>query len=314
MMWRAWIPFWRPGASAWAGDVDLLFVGLLTVSSAVALLLFILLLTFATRYRASSTVDRTGHEEKSWVWEVGWTTATLLGFLLLFAWGAALYVELNAGEENALPIYVLAKQWMWKSQHPGGLREINELHLPAGQPVRLTLASQDAIHSFFVPALRIKRDVVPGRYETLWFRPDQVGEFGLFCAEFCGTDHSRMRGRIVVLKPADYATWLANQAASNTLAAEGGRLFQQLGCSGCHSPSSTVRAPPLEKLYGKPVPLQDGRIVVADERYLRDAILQPRREIAAGYQAIMPPYAGRISEDELMKLVAYIRALAEGER
>jgi cytochrome c oxidase subunit II len=309
-MWRHWIPFWRPGASTYAGDVDLLFIGLLIASVAVAALLLILILIFAIRYRASNPVDRSGHEEKTWRWEVSWTAATLVAFLLLFAWGATLYVQAYATPDNALPIYIVAKQWMWKSQHPGGQREINELHLPQGQAVRLILASQDVIHSFFVPAFRIKRDVVPGRYEYLWLHTDKVGEYALFCAEFCGTDHSRMQGRIVVLKPADYERWLANEVGNTSLASEGERVFAQLGCSGCHGSTSTVRAPQLAHLFGKPVGLKDGRTVVADERYIRAAILEPRRQLVAGYEAIMPPYAGRVSEEDLMKLVAYIRTLA----
>ncbi len=309
-MWRDWIPFWRPGDSSYAGDVDLLFVGLLVTSLAVAALLFALLVTFAIRYRAGNPVDRSGHEDKSWRWEVGWTGFTLVAFLALFAWGAALYVQLYATPDDALPIYIVAKQWMWQAQHPGGQREINEVHLPVGQPVRLIMGSQDVIHSFFVPAFRIKRDVVPGRYESLRLRADKVGEFALFCAEFCGTDHSRMKGRVVVLAAAQYEDWLTRQNAAATLASEGAALFRQLGCSGCHAAGATVRSPPLDGLFGKPVPLQDGSVVIADERYIRDAILMPRAAVAAGYDAAMPSYAGRIGEDDLVKLVAYIRSLA----
>jgi cytochrome c oxidase subunit 2 len=309
-MWRNWIPFWRPAETAHASDVDLLFWGLLALSLAIAALLFILLLTFAIRYRAASTVDRRGHEEKSWVWEVSWTTATLIGFLGLFVWGAALYLHLFTTPDTALPIYVVAKQWMWKAQHPDGQREINELHLPVGEPVRLILASEDVIHSFFVPAFRVKRDVVPGRYESVWFRPERIGDFPLLCAEFCGTEHSRMSGRIFVLAQAEYTAWLARQDAVSSLASDGGLIFRRLGCSGCHGTGSRIRSPPLEGLYGKPVPIEGGSIVVADERYIRDAILQPNKEIVAGYEAVMPSYQGRVGEDELIRLVAYIKSLA----
>lgn len=310
-MWRHWIPFWRPGDSTYAGDVDLLFVALLIVTLAVVALLFGLLLTFAIRYRATNPVDRGRPEEKSWRWEVGWTTMTFIAFLGLFAWGAALYLQIYAVPDNALSIYVVAKQWMWKVQHPAGQREINELHIPVGQPIRLILASQDVIHSFFVPAFRVKRDVLPGRYEGLWLQAENVGEFPLLCAEFCGTDHSRMRGRIVVLSEADYARWLQAQGDGSSLAGEGAALFRQLGCSGCHSPVSTVRSPLLEGLYGKSVTLQDGAVVVADEAYLRNSILKPRAQIAAGYRAAMPPYAGRISEDQILRLIAYMKSLAD---
>jgi cytochrome c oxidase subunit II len=310
-MWREWLPFWRPGASPHAADVDLLFTCLLLTSMLVVGLLLVLLVTFAVRYRAGSNADRGDRIRKSWHWEVSWTAATLLIFLALFAWGAALYLHLYETPDHALAIYVVAKQWMWKAQHPGGQREINELHIPVQQPVRLIMASQDVIHSFFVPAFRVKHDVVPGRFQDLWFRPTKTGVFQLLCAEFCGTDHSRMTGRIVVLEPAEYEGWLARQDVSGTLADEGGNLFRELGCSGCHMAGSTVRAPPLEGLYGKPVPLQDGTVTLADERYIRDSILLPRSQITAGYQPLMPSFAGKINEEDLIRLVAYIKSLAD---
>jgi cytochrome c oxidase subunit II len=182
--------------------------------------------------------------------------------------------------------------------------------VPVDRSVQLIMASEDVIHSFFVPAFRIKHDVVPGRYQNLWFRAEKTGVFQLLCAEFCGTDHSRMIGRVVVLEPERYEDWLAHQDAGGTLASEGAALFRQLGCSGCHSAQSTVRAPLLEGLYGKAVPLQDGSVVTADERYIRDSIVMPRSQIAAGYAPVMPSFAGRVSEDELVRLVAYIKSLA----
>jgi cytochrome c oxidase subunit 2 len=198
-MSHAWIPFWRSGASSYGGDVDLLFIGLLAISLAVTLLLLGLLVTFAVRYRVGSNADRSDRIHKSWHWEIGWTTVTLFGFLGLFVWGASLYLTVYAQPQDALPIYVVGKQWMWKVQHSGGQREINELHVPVQQSVRLIMASQDVIHSFFVPAFRVKHDVVPGRYQNLWFKAEKTGVFHLLCAEFCGTDHSRMTGRIVVM-------------------------------------------------------------------------------------------------------------------
>jgi len=302
---------WRPGASSYASDVDLLFTGLLLVSLLVAALLFLLLLLFAIRYRAGSTVERGDRIKKSWRWEIGWTSVTLVLFLALFFWSARLYLDLAAAPSDALPIYVVAKQWMWKTQHPGGQREINELHIPVEHAVRLIMGSQDVIHSFFIPAFRVKQDVVPGRYQALWFKASRTGVFQLLCAEFCGTDHSRMSGRIVVLSVADYEAWLARQDVTGSLASEGGKLFRELGCGGCHGAGSTVRAPPLEGLYGKPVPLEDGTIAIADERYIRDSILLPRSQIVAGYQPVMPSFAGRLGEDDLIRLVAYIKSLAD---
>jgi cytochrome c oxidase subunit 2 len=313
-MWRQWIPFWQPGNSVHAADVDLLFAGLLAVSVLVLTLLFFLLFTFAIRYRAGSHADRDHRIKKSWHWEVGWTAATMVAFLVLFAWGAHLYFEGYQARADALPIYVVAKQWMWKVQHPGGQREIDELHIPVGQPIRLIMASQDVIHSFFMPAFRIKRDVVPGRYESLSFEAERTGIYNLFCAEYCGTDHSRMTGRVVVLSQADYETWLTHQNASGTLASEGAGLFRQLGCSGCHGAGSAVRAPPLEGLYGRPVPLQSGEVVTADDKYIRDSILLPRAQIVAGYEPKMPSYEGKATEDDLIRLIAYIKSLAGSER
>jgi cytochrome c oxidase subunit 2 len=313
-MWRDWIPFWQPGVSSYGGDIDLLFAALLAISAGVTLLLFALLLTFAIRYRVGSAADRSHRINKSWRWEIGWTAVTLVGFLALFVWGAALYLDVYGAPRDALPVYVVAKQWMWKAQHPGGQHEINELHVPVGRAVQLIMASQDVIHSFFVPAFRVKHDVVPGRYQNLWFKAEKTGVFQLLCAEFCGTDHAQMIGRIVVLEPAAYAAWLARQDVGGTLAGEGAALFRQLGCSGCHVGQGTVRAPPLAGLYGKPVPLRDGTIAVADERYIRDSILLPNAQVAAGYEPLMPSFAGRVSEGELIRLVAYIKSLANEGR
>jgi cytochrome c oxidase subunit 2 len=279
------------------------------------LLLFFLMGRFAVHYRAGNAgADRDHRIKKSWHWEVSWTAMTLLAFLGLFVWGSQLFLRLQDAPADALPIYVVAKQWMWKVQHLGGQREINELHVPIGRAVRLIMSSQDVIHSFFIPAFRIKHDVVPGTTQALWFRPVKAGVFHLFCAEYCGTDHSRMTGRIVVMEQTDFEQWLSHQDVSGTMAAGGGRLFRQFGCSGCHGANATVRAPALEGLYGKAVPLRDGTIEVADERYLRDSILKPRARTVAGYQPLMPSYEGKISEDELIQIVAYIKSLADDAR
>jgi cytochrome c oxidase subunit 2 len=303
---------WPSDASAHASAVDVLFIGLMVTSALVLLLLFALLFRFAIHYRAGNRdADRDHRIKKSWHWEVAWTTATLVGFLGLFVWGAYLFVDLYAAQRDVLPIYVVAKQWMWKAQHLTGQREINELHVPLGHTIRLIMSSQDVIHSFFMPAFRIKHDVVPGTAAELTFRPERAGVFHLFCAEYCGTDHARMRGRIVVMNQQDFETWLARQDVGGTLAAQGAALYRQLGCGGCHGAGSTVRAPSLEGLYGKSVPLGDGTIAIADEAFLRDAILKPRARVVAGYQPLMPSYEGKISEDELIPLVAYLKSLGD---
>jgi cytochrome c oxidase subunit 2 len=198
---------------------------------------------------------------------------------------------------------------MWTAQHPQGPREIGELHVAVGQPVRLVMTSQDAIHSFFAPAFRVKQDVLPGRYTEAWFTPTRAGRYHLFCAEYCGTDHARMGGQIVVLAPSAFADWLAARATSSDMAARGEALFRAHGCSGCHGASATIHAPDLAGLYGRPVPLANGTTVIADERYLRDSILLPQREVAAGYAPVMPSFTGRISDEEVFDLIAYIRSL-----
>jgi cytochrome c oxidase subunit 2 len=302
-------PWWPATASRYARDVNFLFGGLVAVAFLTAGFVFFLLLLFANKYRHGSNADRSGTVKKTWRIEVAWTVVTLLIFVGLALWGARLYLQLYNPPPNALQIFIVGKQWMWKAQHPGGQREINELHVPVGQDVRLVMASQDVIHSFYVPALRIKQDVVPGRYETMWFRPDRVGRYHLFCAEYCGTDHAHMGGWITVMKPRDFADWLRAQGGEGTLAAQGQELFRRYGCSGCHNPGGTVRAPDLNGVFGSPVPLSDGRVVIADDRYIRDSILNPKGQVAAGYAPIMPTFEGQISEDDLAKLVAYIQSI-----
>jgi cytochrome c oxidase subunit 2 len=302
-------PWWPATASDYAKRIDFLFGSLLIVALLTAGLVFFLLLYFANKDRHTSTADRSGTTKKTWRFEVSWTAATLLIFVALAVWGASLFLRLYNPPPDALQMFVVGKQWMWKVQHPGGQREINELHVPAGQDVRLVMASQDVIHSFFIPALRIKQDVVPGRYETMWFRADKVGRYHFFCAEYCGTDHAHMGGWLTVMEPRDYANGLRGQGGQETLAAQGEDLFRRYGCSGCHEPGGTVRAPRLEGVFGSPVPLSDGSVVVADERYVRDSILDPKAQVAAGYQPVMPTFAGQVSEDHLAKLVAYVESI-----
>ena len=303
------MPFWPPTASGYASQIDILFGALLIIGALTAGLVFFLMLFFANKYRHGSNADRSGTTKKTWRFEVSWTAATLLIFVGLAVWGADIYLHLYNPPANAVQIFVVGKQWMWKAQHPGGQREINALHVPVGQPIRLVLASQDVIHSFFIPALRIKQDVVPGRYETMWFRADKVGRYHLFCAEYCGTDHAHMGGWITVMSPRDFGRWLQNQGGQETLAAQGKDLFRRYGCSGCHEAGGTVRAPRLEGVFGSPVPLSDGSVVIADERYVRDSILDPKAQVAAGYAPVMPTFAGQIGENDLAKLVAYVESI-----
>lgn len=308
------IPLWPAAASAHASAVDLLFVGLVASSALVLLLLSFLLLRFAIHYRAGNAAAERDHRiRKSWHWEVSWTVATLVAFLALFVWGAKLYRDLVVAPADALVVYVVAQQWMWKAQHLEGAREINELHLPLGRAIRVILSSQDVIHSFFLPAFRLKRDVLPGTFQELWFQPTRPGVYPLFCAEYCGTDHSRMLGRIVVMEPARFTHWLAQQHGDTSLAAQGAALYRALGCAACHAPGSRVPAPPLDGLYGRIVAFADGSTAVADDGYIRESILRPHARVRAGYAPAMPAFAGRVSETELAALMAYIKSRAAQE-
>ncbi|TPI74585.1 cytochrome c oxidase subunit II [Mesorhizobium sp. B2-8-9] len=304
------IHFAPPEASSLAGRVDALFYGVLAFSAALTLVLTGLIVFYAVKYRAGTSADRTGARGRSLPLEIGWTGASLVVAFIIFAWGAELYIYRDQPPADALEIAGLGKQWMWTFRHAGGQREINELHVPAGKAVVVSLASQDVIHSFYVPAFRLKQDAVPGRTTHLWFIADKPGRYHLFCAEYCGTQHSEMGGWVTVMAPEQFAQWLAAQGQDESLAEGGARLFRALGCSGCHGPSSKVRAPDLTGVYGKPVALSDRQTVVADEVYLRDSILQPAKQVAAGYDAIMPSFDGLIDESELQMLVAYLKALS----
>ncbi len=303
---------WLPAASSNAGEVDFLLLALTLMALGVLALVFGLMLRFMFKYRAGSPVKR-GELGKTWGIEMSWTAATLVVFFGLFLWGADLYIRLFQPPEDALTVYVVAKQWMWKVEHAGGQREINALHVPVNRPIRLVMTSEDVIHDFSVPAFRIKHDVLPGRYEAMWFRADRPGSYELYCTQFCGTDHAQMIGTVVVMQGPDYQKWLQENGTAETLVAAGQALFIRYGCSGCHGGHGTVRAPSLAGLYGSPAPLADGSTVIADDRYLRDSILAPSRQVVASYAPVMPSFAGVLGEDDLIRLIAYIKSLAGGK-
>lgn len=302
--------FTPPTASTAAGNTDTIYLALVIVSVLIVLLVAGLIIGFSVRFRNGSRAPRRQLPEfTSRDIEIGWTVATLFAFLFFFGWAAAQDFSLLRDTPGALTIQVLGKQWMWKIEHPGGQREINALHVPVDTPVRLVLNSQDVIHSFYLPALRLKHDVVPGLTRYISFTATLPGTYPIECAEYCGTSHSRMIGTLTVMSRDDYAHWLSAQPQGDTLAAAGARRFRELGCSGCHFGRGTVRAPSLVGVFGKPVPLSDGRVVTANEAYIRDSILQPRKDIVASYEPKMPSFAGRVSESDLIELVAYIRSL-----
>jgi len=294
-------------ASTLGKDVDVLFLAMLVITGIVALGVATLIVFFVIRYRPGSKADRSNPPARvRWI-EITWTGTPLAIFLAIFLWSSVVFSRFHEPPQNALHVHVVAKQWMWKLEHDNGRREIDELHVPLGEPVELIMTSQDVIHSFFVPGFRVKQDVVPGRYTDLWFTATRLGRFNLFCAEYCGTDHANMHGVIVVMRPAEFADWLAAGSRQPELASRGFQLYRGAGCSGCHEPTSTVHAPDLTGLFGRPVHLSDGSTVIADENYIRDSILLPKKQVVAGFDPVMPSFQGQLDEADLIALIAYIK-------
>lgn len=301
---------WLPEqASTVASQVDALFFFLVAVSVFFAGVIFLLVAVFAMKYRRKTEDERPRAIHGSLVLEGLWTVIPLGIALAIFVWGAYLYFVISHPPAAAMEVYVVGKQWMWKLQHPTGPQEINELHVPVNRPVKLTMTSEDVIHSFYVPAFRIKADVVPGRYTTAWFEATKTGEYHLFCAEYCGTSHAVMGGRIVVMEPADYERWLTGGVAEESLPAAGERLFARLGCTTCHRADGSGRGPSLVGRFGKPEKLASGETVVIDEGYVRESIVNPQARLVAGYPPIMPTFKGLVTEDGLLQLLAYIKSL-----
>jgi cytochrome c oxidase subunit 2 len=301
-------------ASTIAGQVDALLLFLIGVSVLFAGSIFLMIIVFAIKYRRRSEKERPRAIHGSLVLEMLWTVIPLGLTMVMFGWGAWLYFTMARPPADAIEIFVVGKQWMWKLQHPEGQREINELHVPVGRPVKLTMTSEDTIHSFFVPAFRVKQDVVPGRYSTVWFQATKPGEYHLFCTQYCGTSHANMIGRVVVMNMEGYQGWLKGGGPGVSPAAAGEKLFQQHGCAGCHLPDGKGPAPSLVGVFGKPATLTTGQTVTADEAYIREHILTPGSKIVAGYPPIMPPFKGLLSEDQLLQIIAYIKSLAAEQK
>jgi cytochrome c oxidase subunit II len=301
-------PLWPERASTIAGNVDALFIFLLIVTGMMALLVFACILYFAARYRYRKGVPAE-QIEGSTPLELTWSIIPMFVFVAIFLWGAVVYFQERTPPRDASEIYVVAKQWMWKLEHAEGQREINELHVPVGRDIKLIMTSQDVIHSFFIPAFRLKQDVLPGRYTVLWFRATKPGTYHLFCAEYCGTQHSGMVGSIVVMEPAQFEAWM-NSGQSAPLSGTGQQVFAQLRCGDCHRSDAPSRGPSLAGLYGAPVHLEDGRTVTADENYIRESILDPGAKIVNGYKPVMPTFQGLVSEEQLNALVAYVKSLS----
>ena len=289
--------------------VDALYFFLLAVAVFFSLLIAGLIVFYAVKYRRRSPGSVGASIHGGMLLEIAWSVIPLLITMVIFVWGASVFFAMSHPPDETLNIYVVGKQWMWKFQHLDGQREINELHVPVGRAVKLIMTSEDVIHDVFVPAFRIKADVLPGRYTHIWFQATKPGRYHLFCAEYCGTRHSGMIGEVVVMEPSEYQIWLSGGAPEGSLAAAGEKLFQDLACVTCHRADSQGRGPMLQGLFGKTVQLQNGETVVADEAYVRESILRPSAKITAGYQPIMPTFQGLISEEQLLELIEYVKSL-----
>jgi cytochrome c oxidase subunit II len=300
-------PFPRD-ASTIGPQVDHLFFAMLGLCSMVAVSIGLLMLLFLVRYRRGRRADRSNAPTSLFWLEVSWAGIPLALFLVIFVWSTRVYSRMHAPPPDAQPIYVLARQWMWQIQHVNGRREINVLHVPLGHPVRLIMTSQDVIHDFYVPAFRLKQDVLPGRFTTLWFTPTELGSFRLFCAQFCGPQHYAMDGQVIVMRPNDYAQWLTGGGQQPTMVARGAAIFRQAGCSGCHTPGASVHAPDLRHVYERRVHLSNGRTVTADENYLLDSILEPDAQRVAGYAPIMPNFKDELTQGQLDALISYLKS------
>jgi len=303
-------------ATQFAAEIDLLYLFILAVSVFFTVLVVALVITFAVKYRRRSNSERPEPPHEDSRLEIFSGLFLLVLMFIMFFWGAKLFFKANRPPKDAMEILVTGKQWMWKLQHPEGKREINTLHIPVGQSIKLTMTSEDVIHSFYIPAFRVKNDVLPGRYTTVWFKPTKEGRYNLFCTEFCGTEHSRMVGWVNVLSESEYEQWLRGSGADTaqeTPVMTGARLFAELGCATCHHTESAALGPNLVGVFGSMQPMADGTEVLADENYLRESILNSQAKLVAGYAPIMPVFKGLITEEQLSQLIAYIKSLSKKE-
>ncbi|MBI5474223.1 MAG: cytochrome c oxidase subunit II [Ignavibacteriae bacterium] len=312
-MWS--FPLLPESASTIADKVDALFYFLVAVSLFFSLIIVIGLAFSAVRYRRGSAATRKGALDDHLPLELAWSLIPLAIALFIFGWSAKLYFEMRVPPANAMEVYVVGKQWMWKIQHPEGNREINQLHIPVGTPVKLIMTSQDVIHSFYIPAFRVKADVLPGRYTTQWFEANKPGEYHLFCAEYCGTSHSGMIGKIVAMEPADYERWLTGESQLGVaMSSDGKEVFERYGCRTCHRQDTGPRGPALDGLWGRKVSLANGETIVADQEYIRESILNPGAKTVAGYSAmLMPTYRNQLTHEQVNHLIEYLRSLGSAQ-
>ena len=304
-------PFFPQQASEQAAQVDALYFFLLAVTGFFAALIAILVAVFATRFHRRHDDEIGEAIHGSLALELLWTIIPLGITMVMFVWGAQVFFHMTRAPKGAMEIYVVGKQWMWKVQHMDGAREINELHVPVGRPVKLIMGSEDVIHSFFIPSFRVKADVVPGRYNSLWFTATQPGRYHIFCTQYCGTKHSGMIGWVTAMTPADYQTWLSGGSSGGTMAEAGAKLFTDLACITCHVENGQGRGPVLKGMYGKQVLLTGLPATTFDDAYIRESILNPHAKVVAGFQPIMPTFQGLVTEEQLLQLIAYVKSLGE---
>jgi len=305
------LPFFPPAASTIATEVDLLYLFITAVSAFFVVLVAALVVIFAVKFRRRHPDEVGAPIHGSLAAELTWTFVPLVLSLVMFFWGADLFFRISRPPVDAMEMYVVGKQWMWKVQHPDGTREINQMHVPAGRNIRLTLGSEDVIHDYAIPAFRVRTDVVPGRLVTMWFNATKPGTYHLFCAEYCGTNHSGMIGEVIVMEPDAYEAWLSGGTAGPAVppAQAGEELFNQNACATCHTGQPNAIGPDLAGIFGSERALADGRTVLADDNYLRESIMVPLAKVRAGYQPVMPPFQGLINEEQLMQLIAYVKSL-----
>src|SRR5580700_1587743 len=306
--WMEHIALFPPEASKIAPEMDALYFFMVLVSLIGLTIVVLLVVSFSILY-SRKRHPQAVQIEGSTVLEATWTIIPLGLFLVMFVWGSLLYFRIYTPPANAMNIYVVGKQWMWKVEHPGGQHEINSLHVPTGRPIQITLISQDVFHSFSIPAFRVKREAIPGRYSTVWFEATTPGTYHLFCTQYCGTNHSQMIGDVVVMTPDDFKKWLDGSTSGNSLAQDGERLFASLSCNACHNTRPDARGPSLANVYHSRLTLSSGQAITADDAYLRQAILNPSQHTIQGFAPIMPPYQGQVSEEGVIALVEYIKNL-----
>ena len=303
------VPIFPEQASSFAMDVDALYFFLVAVSAFFALLVATLVIVFAVKFHRRHAGEVGVRIEGNLALELVWSVIPTVIAMVMFGWGASVYYHLRRPPDEAMPIYAVGKQWMWKFQHLEGQREINELHVPAGRPIKITVTSEDVLHSLYFPSFRTKVDAIPGRYMELWFEATKPGTYHMFCAEFCGTNHSGMIGSVIVMEPPAFQAWLAGETGGS-LAERGAALFRQLACDSCHLDSGQGRGPSLKDIFGKPVELADGSKVIVDEVYVRESILTSQAKVVKGFQPLMPTFQGLISEEGLLALIEHVRSLS----